>query len=722
MNSTSEDTTKSTTAATNTNTNLGTVEGPSEPVVEWDDSEFTLTAWNKAKKNRAANAGRRTYGRARGKGKGSGGYGYGSKRMSASTARNGINSGNKNSFSEIVNRAKLKQEQERQQEHESSYEQSQKQFMMHAATASSSLSSLDFDLGIADAGIVDAGADGNENSHPNISSASMKITTSNLAPFSSSVGNNANFSCFKSLSRSASLNSHGSAYGKLGGNHHVSATTATATAVATANTNNSNDIGGESTSTRAVGNLNYCTTTPSRSASTTSSRKRGVFDSPLVYNQDDYDEYYNNCSNDHSHHSNSGVDPMSGVMMNGAAIGGSRRSNSSYGSRRARSRIFSPDSTKKLMDMEEAKANMYGHGHGIVNASGGIYDCLGASSNAGGGGGPLSSQSSLSNINPSGIVGASSIIRKKEESFQESDDDDHDANEELNMSILLSASCETHEEVAETLLPSDRIQMLPIDTYATSQVSQVDDNRIDAAPALHSQLPPNRLKRMSSVGSGTFEQAIFQPVESTHTTSLDIASMYRNPKSNVEAQHPLQIRHIGGDDGIAPTNKLHDEHSSIFATMSSYDDLKFLIKELRRWNENRQTAASFGFNNNCTIVPPNKWKHERKLLFIEWTTCHLGFCRRSGGGKLVYLQTSVTKGKRVLKDLEAALLSYKQDCKRSEQQDAELVQEQRRLKSSNTLIVNQSDRNKVPPLSSIKILRRDVPTPLLPSSRQNMFR
>jgi hypothetical protein len=172
---------------------------------------------------------------------------------------------------------------------------------------------------------------------------------------------------------------------------------------------------------------------------------------------------------------------------------------------------------------------------------------------------------------------------------------------------------------------------------------------------------PSRLRRMSSC-EGTFEDNIFVPVE-------------KSPAEKVK------------------------EDADIFATMSSYEDLKFLIKALRRWSVDKQ-IASFGMSKACIIVPPNCWKSERKAGFMSWTTSHLGFSHRSGGGVVTYIQTSATKGRFIQKQLEKALLEHKKNNKP--------------LKKSNTRKAKEPELEA--PFSSIKIASNTMTTPFLKAS------
>jgi hypothetical protein len=96
----------------------------------------------------------------------------------------------------------------------------------------------------------------------------------------------------------------------------------------------------------------------------------------------------------------------------------------------------------------------------------------------------------------------------------------------------------------------------------------------------------------------------------------------------------------------------------IFETMSDYEDLKFLIKALRK-EKNGSAFASFGTTTTWTIAPPSAWDSRRRTAFLQWANRGLGFSLRAGGGTVAFLQTTVAKGGIVLESLEAALIAHK---------------------------------------------------------------
>ena len=314
--------------------------------------------------------------------------------------------------------------------------------------------------------------------------------------------------------------------------------------------------------------------TPSRCSSVGSSRKRGVCDSPLFPGDD----------------------------CDGASLAMSHRSTSSYKSRRARSRIFSPQSTSKMMD-------------GLVH-----------------------NQDVVTYASIDQEMGT--MRRDHDDSGDGSDSDPDESLTSGPLAMSFDTTDEAHEH-EETIPNKDR-------------------KKKGFGFAI-----PTRLRRMSSC-EGTFEENIFVPVEKS------------------------------------PAEKFKED-MDIFATMSSYEDLKFLIKELRRWSVDKH-IASFGMSKACIIVPPNGWKSERKADFMSWTTSHLGFSHRSGGGLVTYIQTSATKGRTIQKQLEKALLEYKKKNKPLETQDCKIINQKGKEPEMKA------------PFSSIKIASNTMTTPFLKAS------
>ena len=174
------------------------------------------------------------------------------------------------------------------------------------------------------------------------------------------------------------------------------------------------------------------------------------------------------------------------------------------------------------------------------------------------------------------------------------------------------------------------------------------------------------------MGNMSFEDAIFAPVESI----------------KMERDEVIAAPEIDNDN-------------TIFNTMSSYEDLKFLIKELRRWSSGKQLHASFGINKNCTVVPPNSWPSARRASFVEWATFHLGFCHKCCGGTVVYLQINESNAKQVQNDLEKALLEYKETSKNNRQKVCRTERKEKKIS-----LFPQNETTPLP-MSTIKISKME---------------
>lgn len=314
--------------------------------------------------------------------------------------------------------------------------------------------------------------------------------------------------------------------------------------------------------------------TPSRSISS-SSRKRGVCESPLFQ-----------------------CDDMS--SSGGISVGNMHQSTSSFGARRARSRIFSPERPA-----------------------------------------PTAAAAAAALPTTTTATEGMTTIRKKNESFHESESEkDFDMDDNENSFSFHNTSCEM-----------SHIELDDVGKTEMFNICNDKDKRNLPLPL------PLRPRRMSSVGDTSFEEAIFGQVE--------------NATKKVESSN------------------------QIFDSMSSYEDLKFLLKQLRRWSGGK-LLVSFGMSKNCTVVPPNSWPAARKSAFIEWTTVSLGFSHRCCGGGVNYLQIPAGKAKTVQDELERALLQYKEASKNVEGKSCVFNK-----KSKQT----QTQQQTPLPMSSIKISR-----------------
>jgi len=139
------------------------------------------------------------------------------------------------------------------------------------------------------------------------------------------------------------------------------------------------------------------------------------------------------------------------------------------------------------------------------------------------------------------------------------------------------------------------------------------------------------------------EQSLNDDLSFTNSTEID------------DSHHDLPI--------ITIDTNGHEQHgeekkeSDIFDSMSSYQDLKFLIKALRK----EATSNYIGNNSKSwTVAPPTAWTSSRRTAFYRWTTSEFQFRLRPLGNSVNCLQVSRTKGEIVLKQLEDALVAFKE--------------------------------------------------------------
>ena len=102
--------------------------------------------------------------------------------------------------------------------------------------------------------------------------------------------------------------------------------------------------------------------------------------------------------------------------------------------------------------------------------------------------------------------------------------------------------------------------------------------------------------------------------------------------------------------------------AEIFDSKSSYEDFKFLTKELKTWSERSHgRGASMGLNNGCIIAVPPSWTHDRRAKFSIWVAkafpaIRVGSVGGTGGS---FLKCADVKGKEVLARLLQILKDYK---------------------------------------------------------------
>eukprot|EP00934_Nitzschia_sp_Nitz4_P000802 Nitzschia sp. Nitz4//scaffold39_size137210//25365//29046//NITZ4_003189-RA/size137210-processed-gene-0.85-mRNA-1//1//CDS//3329550353//802//frame0 len=94
------------------------------------------------------------------------------------------------------------------------------------------------------------------------------------------------------------------------------------------------------------------------------------------------------------------------------------------------------------------------------------------------------------------------------------------------------------------------------------------------------------------------------------------------------------------------------EVDQVIQSMSSYSDLKWLSKMLRKERESGGITWHVGL--------PRGWTTARRAAFIPWVLHSLGFVLRPGGGQMVFCQISKSKGEPILKLLDNTILTCKE--------------------------------------------------------------
>lgn len=214
-------------------------------------------------------------------------------------------------------------------------------------------------------------------------------------------------------------------------------------------------------------------------------------------------------------------------------------------------------------------------------------------------------------------------------------DGDGDTSVEDNRSHDDSSTHDDEPDVIEDKAETD-LRMVTSMDESDDEIKFKTSGRLDrniSCPALVSR-PPTQVRRMSSTHSTSFSDCIFGPVDrADQDVKVDFMT------------HPMGLKFI-------------ENPLLVFDTMSSYEDLKFLVKELRRLKSGK-TFTSFGPFKSWAIPLLHSWSPDRRYAFIAWTTKDLGFRIRKGGNSVLFLQIQPSGGLEVLKALEVALFEYK---------------------------------------------------------------
>lgn len=101
-----------------------------------------------------------------------------------------------------------------------------------------------------------------------------------------------------------------------------------------------------------------------------------------------------------------------------------------------------------------------------------------------------------------------------------------------------------------------------------------------------------------------------------------------------------------------PISQEKNEVDQVLRTMSSFQDLRFLTKTMRREKEVSRVSWH--------VALPIAWSGSRRAACIQWATNSLGFTLRAAGGQVAFLQISKSKGETILKVLEESLTACKE--------------------------------------------------------------
>lgn len=98
-----------------------------------------------------------------------------------------------------------------------------------------------------------------------------------------------------------------------------------------------------------------------------------------------------------------------------------------------------------------------------------------------------------------------------------------------------------------------------------------------------------------------------------------------------------------------------EEGNEILASMSSLDDLKFLISALKH----EKTKPFFGRNGLWAVVPKRSWSMDRRSAFVNWLENSLQFLVSVLGDGIIVLKISASSGEELLGRLKSSLQEYR---------------------------------------------------------------
>lgn len=136
---------------------------------------------------------------------------------------------------------------------------------------------------------------------------------------------------------------------------------------------------------------------------------------------------------------------------------------------------------------------------------------------------------------------------------------------------------------------------------------------------------------------------------SHNSATMDNAGVQMPPLTRRTSSSKFDAAVFGS---IPCMSKHHFSAEELYLSMSSVEDLKFLINNLRK--EKRRVATSFGQVAMWTVSLPSQWSSERRAKLLNWSTKTLGFSMRTGGPSVVFLNISASQAPNILSQLEAA--------------------------------------------------------------------
>ena len=195
------------------------------------------------------------------------------------------------------------------------------------------------------------------------------------------------------------------------------------------------------------------------------------------------------------------------------------------------------------------------------------------------------------------------------------------------------------------------------DDWMTLSGSSVSDRRTRSRSRIFSPPPGESLPMPPSLARCNNDEFAQRARDAMDMDDDSDDESCPDPSSSPDSSFEMMDVVPGKAEEEAPVDD-KSKMKRVFDTMSSYQDLEFLIKELRK--ESKQRPKIFGSSDIWKVAPPvNKWTTQRRASFTAWAKDHLGFTVRSMGMGITYVQISKTRGTAVLETLEAALIEHK---------------------------------------------------------------